>query len=112
MNLDYLMSLNGHGDVFGIWWNCHNADLRYVLNSWQFDKYVALTHFYRPVVWKAVARRSQCTHVNLFLLQILGQLQFNGHPSLVIAQVPDVFTKYGIHHRHDFILSTPDGIEV
>ncbi len=41
MNLDYLMSLNGHGDVFGIWWNRHNADLRYVLNSWQFDKYVA-----------------------------------------------------------------------
>ena len=53
INLDYLMSLNGHGDVFGIWWDRRNADLRYVLNSWQYDKYVALSHFYRPVAWKA-----------------------------------------------------------
>ena len=39
INLDYLMSLNGHGDVFGIWWD--------------FDKYVTLNHFYRPVAWEA-----------------------------------------------------------
>ena len=53
INLDYLMSLNGHGDVFGIWWNRRNADLRFVLNSWQFDKYMSLAHFYRPVAWHA-----------------------------------------------------------
>ena len=38
---------------FGIWWDRRNADLRFVLNSWQYDKYVALNHFYRPVAWKA-----------------------------------------------------------
>ena len=53
INLDYLMSLNGHGDVFGIWWDRRNADLRFVLTPWQHDKYVALNHFYRPVAWKA-----------------------------------------------------------
>ena len=53
INLDYLMSLNGHADVFGIWWNRRNADLRYVLNAWQYDKYITLAHFYRPVAWKA-----------------------------------------------------------
>ena len=53
INLDYLMSLNGHGDLFGIWWDRRNADLRFVLNSWQFDKYMSLAHFYRPVAWKA-----------------------------------------------------------
>ena len=53
INLDYLMSLNGHGDVFGIWWDRRNADLRYVLNAWQYDKYINLAHFYRPVAWKA-----------------------------------------------------------
>ena len=42
INLDYLMSLNGHGDVFGIWWDRRNADLRYVLNSWQYDKSITL----------------------------------------------------------------------
>ena len=53
INLDYLMSLNGHGDVFGIWWDRRNADLRFVLNSWQFDKYMSLAHFYRPIAWHA-----------------------------------------------------------
>lgn len=27
-------------------------DLRFVLTPWQYDKYVALNHFYRPVAWK------------------------------------------------------------
>ena len=53
INLDYLMSLNGHGDVFGIWWDRRNADLRYVLTAWQYDKYITLAYFYRPVAWKA-----------------------------------------------------------
>ena len=53
INLDYLMSLNGYADVFGIWWNRRNADLRYVLDAWQYDKFVNLVHFYRPVAWTA-----------------------------------------------------------
>ncbi len=52
INLDYLMSLNGHRDVFGPWWDRRNADLRFVLNAWQYDKYVSISHFYRPVAWK------------------------------------------------------------
>jgi hypothetical protein len=53
INLDYMMCLNGRNDVYGKWWNRRNADLRYVLDSWQFDKYMSLAHFYRPVAWKA-----------------------------------------------------------
>ena len=55
INLDYLMSVNGHKDVFGIWWDRRNADLRFVLNSWQYDKYAALNYFYRPLSWNAGA---------------------------------------------------------
>ena len=51
INLDYLMSVNGHADVFGIWWDRRNADLRFVLTPWQYEKYVALNYFYRPVSW-------------------------------------------------------------
>ena len=51
INLDYLMSVDSRADVFGIWWDRRNADLRFVLNSWQYDKYMALTHFYRPLSW-------------------------------------------------------------
>ena len=51
INLDYLMSVDSRADVFGIWWDRRNADLRFVLNSWQYDKYMALSHFYRPLSW-------------------------------------------------------------
>ena len=51
INLDYLMSVNGHADVFGTWWNRRNADLRFVLTAWQYDRYVALNYFYRPISW-------------------------------------------------------------
>lgn len=52
INLDYLMSVDSRS-VYGSWWNRRNADLRYVLNSWQYDRYLQLTHFYRPVAWHA-----------------------------------------------------------
>ena len=52
INLDYLMSVNGAGDVFGTWWSRRNADLRYVLTAWQYDKYAALGYFYRPLSWE------------------------------------------------------------
>lgn len=53
INLDYLMSLNGRADIFGSRWERRNADLRHVLTAWQYDKYMSLSHFYRPVAWKA-----------------------------------------------------------
>lgn len=51
INLDYLLSLNGHTDVFGIWWNRRNNDLRYVLTPWQYDRFIGRTYFHRPVSW-------------------------------------------------------------
>ena len=30
-----------------------NSDLRHVLSAWQYDKYVASSYFYRPLVWNA-----------------------------------------------------------
>ena len=53
INLDYLMSMNGQGDVFGIWWSRRNSDLSYVLSAWQYNKYMACSYFYRPLVWNA-----------------------------------------------------------
>ena len=53
INLDYMMSVNGRNDVFGTWWNRRNTDLQYVLTAWQYNKYVALDYFYRPMTWNA-----------------------------------------------------------
>ncbi len=57
INLDYLLSLDEHGDIFGIWWERRNADLRYVLTSWQFDLFMSHEYFYRPVAWVSGAWR-------------------------------------------------------
>lgn len=51
INLDYMMSVNGRDDVLGIWWNRRNADLKYVLTAWQYDKYTMKSYFYRPMSW-------------------------------------------------------------
>ena len=51
INLDYLMSVNGRNDVLGPWWDRRNADLMYVLTTYQYNKYVGLPYFYRPLSW-------------------------------------------------------------
>ena len=52
INIDYLMSLNKHSNAYGIWWDRRNTDLRHVMTSRQYNKYVTMNHFYRPVAWK------------------------------------------------------------
>jgi len=41
-----------------------------------------------------------------------SQLQFNGHASFAVAEIPDTLTQNGIDHRSDFILCAPNGIVV
>ena len=89
INLDYLMSLNGHGDVFGIWWDRRNADLRFVLNNWQYDKYMSLAHFYRPVAW----------HAGGWTFAVYSHYSrghfYNAHPKVFVTY------KGGNNHKHD-----------
>ena len=51
INLDYLLNVDTSADVFGFWWEVRNRDLRYVLSTWQYDRFMASEWFYRPVVW-------------------------------------------------------------
>ena len=85
---------NGHGDVFGIWWDRRNADLRFVLNSWQYDKYVALSHFYRPVAWKAGSWTfAVYTHYNR------GHF-YNAHPKVFVSYRGGHNRVHGSHYAH------------
>ena len=94
INLDYLMSLNGHGDVFGIWWDRRNADLRFVLNSWQFDKYMSLAHFYRPVAW----------HAGGWTFAVYSHYDrgrfFNAHPKVFVSYKGGHNRVHGSHYAH------------
>ena len=94
INLDYLMSLNGHGDVFGIWWDRRNADLRFVLNSWQYDKYVALNHFYRPVAWKAGGWTFA-----VYAHYDRGRF-YNAHPKVFVTYKGGHNKVHGSHYAH------------
>lgn len=51
INLDYFLSIRYEEDVFGIYWNRRNTDLRYVLNAWQYRKYITTVDFYQPARW-------------------------------------------------------------
>ncbi|MCR4603282.1 MAG: hypothetical protein K5683_07110 [Prevotella sp.] len=51
INLDYLMNLSSPRDAGGRWWNRRNADLRYVLTDWQYNRFRDLEYFYRPARW-------------------------------------------------------------
>ena len=51
INLDYLLNVDNRADVFGFWWDVRNRDLRLVLSTWQWERYMASTWFYRPLSW-------------------------------------------------------------
>ena len=51
INLDYLMSLSSEGDLYSSGWYRRNTDLKYVLTTAQYNKYLRLNYFYRPVYW-------------------------------------------------------------
>ena len=51
INLDYLMSINDYGDLYGTYWTRRNLDLSYILLDWQYRNYCAANYFYRPLYW-------------------------------------------------------------
>jgi hypothetical protein len=52
INLDYLLCVNNPDDLFGICWERRNADLRDVLSDWQYERFLDIEYFYRPVRWE------------------------------------------------------------
>jgi hypothetical protein len=53
INLDYMLSMNVQGDLYGIYWQRRNSDLRYVLTPYQYQLYIESTYFYRPISWRS-----------------------------------------------------------
>ena len=52
INMDYIMCLDVYDDLFGTFWARRNNELKYVLSPAQYQMYVTLEYFYRPVSWK------------------------------------------------------------
>ena len=52
INMDYIMCLEMYDDIFGTFWTRRNNELRYVLTTAQYQRYISLEYFYRPVQWE------------------------------------------------------------
>ena len=51
INLDYFMSVSSQRDLYGMYWQYRDVDLRYVLYDWQYTLYRTLDYFYEPLRW-------------------------------------------------------------
>lgn len=51
VNLDYLMAITSGSNLYGAYWTHRNTELRYILSAYQYDKYLSISYFYRPVDW-------------------------------------------------------------
>ena len=52
INMDYIMCLDVYDDIFGTFWTRRNNELRYVLTGAQYQMYMSMEYFYRPVSWQ------------------------------------------------------------
>ena len=52
INMDYIMCLDVYDDIFGTFWTRRNNELRFVLSPAQYQMYLTLEYFYRPVSWE------------------------------------------------------------
>lgn len=51
INMDYIMCISVYDDLFGTYWTRRNNELRYVLSPAQYNLYITLEYFYRPISW-------------------------------------------------------------
>ena len=86
INLDYLLNVNSRADVLGPWWDLRNRDLRFVLSTVQYNRYLASTYFYRPLVWNAGG----------WSFAIYGRY----HHNRMFMHRPAVFVSYRGGHNH------------
>ena len=52
INIDYIMCIHTYDDLFGTFWTRRNNELRYVLSPAQYQLYITLEYFYRPMSWQ------------------------------------------------------------
>ena len=49
INLDYLLCIDGCDNIYSTYWNRRNTDLYYVLTPSQYNRFIGIEYFYRPV---------------------------------------------------------------
>ncbi len=102
INLDYLLNMNSRVDVNGPWWDIRNRDLRHVLSPRQYDRYMTINYFFRPVVFRAgswtLAIYNRYNRSRMFMHRPAVYTEYRGghHPSRHHGTPPRPHTP----HRH------------
>ena len=52
INLDYYLTVGSHADIYGHWWKLRNYELQNVLSPMQYETFLRLNYFYRPLGWR------------------------------------------------------------
>ena len=79
INLDYYLMVDSRADVRGSWWNRRNADLKYVLTAWQYERYARLNYFYTPITW-----RDGVWHFNVYTIYTDKHRFYKGRPTVFV----------------------------
>ena len=53
INLDYMISLNFESDLYGFYWTRRNNELKFVLSTYQYQRFLVTEYFYRPIGWQS-----------------------------------------------------------
>ena len=52
VNLDYLLTIGSRSEVYGRWWQQRNIELENILYPDQYQRYISIPYFYRPIAWE------------------------------------------------------------
>ena len=52
INLNYFMSVDHRGNIYGSNWKSRNRNMKYILDKWQYKAYCSTSYFYRPISWE------------------------------------------------------------
>lgn len=62
INYDYMRSMSNSGRVDSRAWSQRNMELKSVLTAHQYNKYVAMSHMYRPTRYRYAAVKNWHSH--------------------------------------------------
>lgn len=107
INMDYFLGLGTRDDVYGNLWSQRNYALQRVLTPHQYEIFMGLNYFYRPVLWRdgrwdfRIYRRYQNRH-HYFLGRPGGYSNYRGGRHFRSGRGPAPGVRRGLAPRNNF----------
>ena len=112
INMDYFLGLATRDDVYGNLWSQRNYLLQRVLTPYQYEMFMSLNYFYRPVLWRdgrwdfRIYRRYQNRH-HYFMKRPGGYAHYRGGRHFRPERAPAPGVRRAPAPRNNFRGSSP-----